>query len=78
MERLARIENVWSDAAAEESTGSSNTYAHVSDHSGHQLSHNQTDEAISASNTSLSHQGEDLQHNYIVCEEKNVTFMTSL
>lgn len=66
MERLARIENVWSDDGAEGSTGSYNTHAHVSDHSGHQLSHDQTNEGKSASNTSLSHQGENLQHNRIV------------
>lgn len=66
MERLARIENVWSDNGAQESTGSPNSHAHVSDHCGHQLSHNQIDEIKSSSNTSLSHQGEDLQYNHIV------------
>lgn len=67
---LSRIENVWSDDGAEGSTGSPNTHAHVSDHSGHQLRHNQIDESKSASNTNLAHQGEDLQHNCIVWEKQ--------
>lgn len=66
IERLARIENVRSDDGAEESTGSPNAHAHVSDHSGHQLSHNQTDEGERASSTKLCHQREDLQRNQIV------------
>lgn len=66
MERLARIENVWTDHCAEESAGSADTQAYVPDHSGHQLSDNKKDDGKGATNTNLPHQAEHLQHDCIV------------
>lgn len=66
MERLARIENVWTDHRAEESAGSADTQAYVPDHSGHQLSDYQKDDGKGAANTNLPHQAEHLQHGRIV------------
>lgn len=70
MNRLARIDNVWTNNWAQESTGSTDTQAHVPDHSGHQLSDKQKDDCKCANNTNLPHQGEDLQHDQILWEKQ--------